>query len=295
MVSFDVTSCFTNVSLHKILDFLRAQMVAAGTATDATKIVGTTTAADAPTTPPTATAATITATPDTTATGTATTTEAATTTAATTTITPSVATVRAASATIAATIATVAIAAIAATTVIAATAGSGGSGGSKNDIKFCRHNEQQQWKSLQQTQYEYSPPRSLRHQSCCDSCESQIEKGRGDDTVRIVSKSSLVMSPEFLDEEFKNIDSIGLKLFYPLSFLEVCHSKARHHTKPIIEQQNFGVKDEIGEVSDAINNAANKLAPLSAQLLPSSDTVNEVTSPQLLPTKFLIAEPHPWS
>lgn len=42
-----------------------------------------------------------------------------------------------------------------------------------------------------------------------------------------ISRALRVVSPEFFDEEFKNIDSIGLKLCYPLSFLEVCRSKAR--------------------------------------------------------------------
>lgn len=59
---------------------------------------------------------------------------------------------------------------------------------------------------------------------------------------------------------------------------------APEHTKPIVEQQNFGVKHEIGEVFEAINNAADKLAPRSAQLLPPSDAVNVVTSSQHPPT-----------
>lgn len=51
---------------------------------------------------------------------------------------------------------------------------------------------------------------------------------------------------------------------------------APEHTKPILEQQNFWSQHEIGEVFEAMNNAADKLPPRTAQRLTPSDNINVI-------------------
>lgn len=52
-----------------------------------------------------------------------------------------------------------------------------------------------------------------------------------------------IVSPEFLDKEFENIDCIGSNLCYPVSFLETCRSKAQHSFYNINRIENIRPKN----------------------------------------------------